>query len=88
MEQLTNGGTPKASDALSGELWEVKKQRIRNASVHGKLPGWDMRSVSFALCWDFITQLHAFIYSYPWHTMSYLAYHVCKLIQCTNILLI
>lgn len=42
---LTNGGTPKASDALSGELWEVKKQRIRNASVHGKLPGWDMRSV-------------------------------------------
>ncbi|KAK1361506.1 Phosphatidylinositol 4-kinase beta 1 [Heracleum sosnowskyi] len=42
---VANGGTPKASDALSGELWEVKKQRIRNASVHGKLPGWDLRSV-------------------------------------------
>ncbi|KAL8134220.1 hypothetical protein AgCh_009320 [Apium graveolens] len=42
---VTNGGTPNASDALSGELWEIKKQRIRNASVHGKLPGWDLRSV-------------------------------------------
>lgn len=42
---VINGGTPKASDALSGELWEVKKHRIRNASVHGKLPGWDLRSV-------------------------------------------
>ncbi|XP_061970249.1 phosphatidylinositol 4-kinase beta 1-like [Populus nigra] len=40
-----NGGNPKASDALSGELWEVKKERIRKASVYGKLPGWDLRSV-------------------------------------------
>ncbi|OAY36081.1 phosphatidylinositol 4-kinase beta 1 isoform X2 [Manihot esculenta] len=40
-----NGGTPKASDALSGELWEAKKERIRKASVYGKLPGWDLRSV-------------------------------------------
>ncbi|KAL5555544.1 hypothetical protein UlMin_037780 [Ulmus minor] len=40
-----NGSTPKASDALSGELWEVKKERIRKASVYGKLPGWDLRSV-------------------------------------------
>ncbi|KAJ6682785.1 PHOSPHATIDYLINOSITOL KINASE [Salix koriyanagi] len=40
-----NGGSPKASDALSGELWEVKKERIRKASVYGKLPGWDLRSV-------------------------------------------
>lgn len=39
-----NGATPKASDALSGELWEVKKERIRKASVYGKLPGWDLRS--------------------------------------------
>ncbi|KAF9678995.1 hypothetical protein SADUNF_Sadunf07G0094100 [Salix dunnii] len=39
------GGSPKASDALSGELWEVKKERIRKASVYGKLPGWDLRSV-------------------------------------------
>ncbi|KAJ6741002.1 hypothetical protein OIU79_001010 [Salix purpurea] len=29
------GGSPKASDALSGELWEYM----------GKLPGWDLRSV-------------------------------------------
>ncbi|WOG97251.1 hypothetical protein DCAR_0416591 [Daucus carota subsp. sativus] len=42
---VSNGDTPKASDALSGELWEVKKLRIRNASVHGKLPGWDLRSL-------------------------------------------
>lgn len=41
-----NGSTPEASNALSGELWEVKKERIREASVHGKLPGWDLRSVS------------------------------------------
>ncbi|KAK7316956.1 hypothetical protein RJT34_00797 [Clitoria ternatea] len=40
-----NGITPKASDALSGELWEVKKERIRKASIHGNLPGWDLRSV-------------------------------------------
>ncbi|BAT79234.1 Phosphatidylinositol 4-kinase beta 1 [Vigna angularis] len=40
-----NGIIPKASDALSGELWEVKKERIRKASVHGNLPGWDLRSV-------------------------------------------
>ncbi|KAE9602776.1 putative 1-phosphatidylinositol 4-kinase [Lupinus albus] len=40
-----NGITPKASDALSGELWEAKKERIRKASIYGKLPGWDLRSV-------------------------------------------
>ena len=39
---------PKSGDALSGELWEVKKERIRKASVYGKLPGWDLRSVSYA----------------------------------------
>ncbi|KAM7276929.1 hypothetical protein ACFE04_018795 [Oxalis oulophora] len=38
------GGIPKATDALSGELWEVKKERIRRASGYGKLPGWDLRS--------------------------------------------
>lgn len=37
---------PKSGDALSGELWEVKKERIRKASHYGKLPGWDLRSVS------------------------------------------
>ncbi|KAH7861307.1 hypothetical protein Vadar_024422 [Vaccinium darrowii] len=42
--KAVNGGGPKASDPLSGELWEVKRERIRNASVHGKLPGWDLRS--------------------------------------------
>ncbi|KAL5175869.1 Phosphatidylinositol 4-kinase beta 1 [Glycine soja] len=40
-----NGITPKASDALSGELWEAKKDRICKASIYGKLPGWDLRSV-------------------------------------------
>ncbi|XP_022750943.1 phosphatidylinositol 4-kinase beta 1-like isoform X2 [Durio zibethinus] len=40
-----NGGMPKAGDALSGELWELKKERIRKASVFGKLLGWDLRSV-------------------------------------------
>lgn len=39
---------PKATDALSGELWELKKERIRKASVYGKLAGWDLRSVSSA----------------------------------------
>lgn len=43
--KATNGGIQKAGDALSGELWEVKKKRIRIASIHGKLPGWDLRSV-------------------------------------------
>ncbi|KAK7358828.1 hypothetical protein VNO77_00768 [Canavalia gladiata] len=40
-----NGITPKASDALSGELWEAKKDRVCKASIYGKLPGWDLRSV-------------------------------------------
>lgn len=40
-----NGGIPKETDALSGELWEVKKERIRKASDYGKLPGWDLRSI-------------------------------------------
>lgn len=44
--QVSNGGVPRATDALSGELWEAKKERIRNSSVYGKLPGWDLRSVS------------------------------------------
>lgn len=57
LEQVSNGDTPKASDALSGELWEVKKLRIRNASVHGKLPGWDLRSVSSALFGNFLTEV-------------------------------
>ncbi|XP_073058066.1 LOW QUALITY PROTEIN: phosphatidylinositol 4-kinase beta 1-like [Primulina eburnea] len=39
-----NGGVPKVGDALAGELWEVKKERIRKASVYGKLSGWDLRS--------------------------------------------
>ncbi|KAE9449835.1 hypothetical protein C3L33_18259, partial [Rhododendron williamsianum] len=42
--KVVNGGGPKADDALSGELWDVKRERIRKASVHGKLPGWDLRS--------------------------------------------
>ncbi|GAB4855690.1 Phosphatidylinositol 4-kinase beta 1 [Ancistrocladus abbreviatus] len=38
-------GPPKPTDALSGELWEVKKERIRKASIYGKVPGWDLCSV-------------------------------------------
>lgn len=45
-KQVTIGGFLKATDALSGELWEAKKERIRRASIHGKTPGWDLRSVS------------------------------------------
>uniref|UniRef100_A0A7N0VA14 1-phosphatidylinositol 4-kinase n=1 Tax=Kalanchoe fedtschenkoi TaxID=63787 RepID=A0A7N0VA14_KALFE len=43
--KVENGGVPKPSDALSGELWEVKRERIRKASAYGKLPGWDLRSI-------------------------------------------
>ncbi|XP_010260502.1 PREDICTED: phosphatidylinositol 4-kinase beta 2-like isoform X2 [Nelumbo nucifera] len=43
--KVRNGGVPKATDALAGELWVVKKERIRKASVYGKSPGWDLRSV-------------------------------------------
>lgn len=38
----------KEGDALSGELWEGKRERIRKVSIYGKLPGWDLRSVSVA----------------------------------------
>jgi phosphatidylinositol kinase/protein kinase (PI-3 family) len=30
---------------LAGELWAVKKERIRRSSVHGKSSSWDLRSV-------------------------------------------
>ncbi|PIA47664.1 hypothetical protein AQUCO_01400343v1 [Aquilegia coerulea] len=43
--KVSDGGVPKATDALSGELWEAKKERIQNASVFGKSSGWDLRSV-------------------------------------------
>ncbi|KAI3451528.1 hypothetical protein Pfo_008193 [Paulownia fortunei] len=42
--KVANGGVPKVGDALAGELWEVKKERIRKASLYGKLTGWDLRS--------------------------------------------
>lgn len=38
----------KEGDALSGELWDGKRERIRKASIYGNLPGWDLRSVSAA----------------------------------------
>ncbi|XP_073012923.1 phosphatidylinositol 4-kinase beta 1-like [Typha latifolia] len=44
-QKVVKGGSPKPTDALSGELWEVKKERIRRSSAHGKLPGWDLRSI-------------------------------------------
>nr|ABA92023.2 Phosphatidylinositol 4-kinase, putative, expressed [Oryza sativa Japonica Group] len=43
--KATDGGDPKPTDALAGEIWAVKRERIRRSSVHGKLPGWDLRSV-------------------------------------------
>nr|ACS49644.1 phosphatidylinositol kinase [Oryza coarctata] len=43
--KATDGGDPKPTDALAGELWAVKRERIRRSSIHGKLPGWDLRSV-------------------------------------------
>ncbi|PKA54543.1 Phosphatidylinositol 4-kinase beta 1 [Apostasia shenzhenica] len=43
--KVANGTVHNPSDALSGELWEVKKERIRKLSPYGKLPGWDLRSV-------------------------------------------
>ncbi|KAK3118571.1 hypothetical protein QOZ80_9BG0701690 [Eleusine coracana subsp. coracana] len=43
--KATDGGDPKPTDALAGELWAVKKERIRRSSVHGKSPGWDLRSI-------------------------------------------
>ncbi|KAL6507600.1 Phosphatidylinositol 4-kinase beta 1 [Orobanche gracilis] len=42
--KAANGGVPEVGDALAGELWEVKKERIRKASVYGQLPGWDLLS--------------------------------------------
>ncbi|PKU72231.1 Phosphatidylinositol 4-kinase beta 1 [Dendrobium catenatum] len=36
-EVKATNGVPKPSDALSGELWEVKKERIRKLSPYGKV---------------------------------------------------
>ena len=55
LKQDVDGATPKASDALSGELWQTKKDRIRQASVYGKQPGWDLCSVSCAF--NYLTKL-------------------------------
>ncbi|MCO5573599.1 hypothetical protein L7F22_027371 [Adiantum nelumboides] len=35
----------KATDALAGELWEAKKERIRKTSKFGRMSGWDLFSV-------------------------------------------
>eukprot|EP00250_Pteridium_aquilinum_P015981 c22872_g1_i3 orf=1049-4555(+) len=35
----------KATDALAGELWEVKKERIKKTSKFGSMSGWDLFSV-------------------------------------------
>ncbi|KAI5075146.1 hypothetical protein GOP47_0009222 [Adiantum capillus-veneris] len=35
----------KATDALAGELWEAKKERIRKTSKFGNMSGWDLFSV-------------------------------------------
>ncbi|XP_008808468.2 phosphatidylinositol 4-kinase beta 1 isoform X2 [Phoenix dactylifera] len=43
--KVMNGRIPKPTDALSGEIWEVKKERIRRSSVYGKSPGWDLCSM-------------------------------------------
>lgn len=40
----------KATDALAGELWEVKKERIKKSSKFGIMPGWDLFSVSKIIC--------------------------------------
>ncbi|KAJ7543072.1 hypothetical protein O6H91_09G024200 [Diphasiastrum complanatum] len=39
------GADAKATDALAGELWEHKKERIKQASKFGSSIGWDLRSV-------------------------------------------
>ncbi|XP_042392953.1 phosphatidylinositol 4-kinase beta 1-like [Zingiber officinale] len=43
--KLMDGVIRKPGDALSGELWEKKKEQIRRSSAFGKLPGWDLRSI-------------------------------------------
>jgi hypothetical protein len=35
----------KATDALAGELWENKKERIRQASKWSSNPDWELRSM-------------------------------------------
>ncbi|EFJ06373.1 hypothetical protein SELMODRAFT_269945 [Selaginella moellendorffii] len=34
----------KSSDVVGGELWDIKKGKIKKTSVFGGLPGWDLRS--------------------------------------------
>lgn len=37
----------KTTDALAGERWEDKKERIRKASKWSSNPDWDLCSVSY-----------------------------------------
>ncbi|KAG0571619.1 hypothetical protein KC19_VG027900 [Ceratodon purpureus] len=39
------GTKGKATDALSGELWEKKRERIRKSSKWSSSPDWDLRSM-------------------------------------------
>lgn len=40
------GAKGKATDALAGELWEKKRERIQKTSKWSSNPDWDLRSVS------------------------------------------
>ncbi|CAH2073437.1 unnamed protein product [Thlaspi arvense] len=44
-QTMAYGGMLKAGDALSGELWEKRRLRIRKDSIYGNIPGWDLRSI-------------------------------------------
>ena len=40
-----DGVTPNASDTLSAELRQAKKEWIHGVSINGNLPGWDLQLI-------------------------------------------
>lgn len=51
------GAKGKATDALAGELWEKKRERIRKTSKWSSSPDWDLRSVSQGFLYFRLTPL-------------------------------
>lgn len=61
------GASGKATDALAGELWENKRERIRKTSKWSSSPDWDLRSVSGGF-------INSRPFAFSWYTVQMISF--------------